>query len=96
LNDQNAVLFLENILLRERMDLKAWDTRQMKKNMATMKTVTEKATWAPNESKVVAKLNEEIDKLSVIIQNLDATLVDAGHTHLEQAVTELRKLVFGF
>jgi hypothetical protein len=96
LNAQNAVLFLENMLLRERLDLKAWDTRQMGKNMLTMKTVLDKADWGTKETKAVANLKKVIEELTVIIKNKDATLVDAAHTHLESAVTELRELVFGF
>lgn len=96
LNRENAVLFLENILLRERLDLKAWDTRQMKKNVATMKEIVDRAAWGEKDARATENLMREIEKLLTIIQNRDATLVDAGHTHLERTVNELRKLVFGF
>jgi regulator of replication initiation timing len=96
LNAENAALFLENMLLRERLDLKAWDTRQMAKNMLTMKAIVDKARWGEKEKKAIANLERVIDELSVIIKNKDATLVDAAHTHMESAVAELRKLVFGF
>ncbi len=96
LSDENAVLFLENLLLRERLDLKSWDTRQMRKNIITMNEIVEKATWNANEKNASASVKKEIEKLLAIVQNKDATLVDAGHTHLEGAITDLRKLVFGF
>lgn len=97
LTDENAVLFLENLLLRERLDLKSWDTRQMVRNMMIMNEIVDKAAWNAKEKKnASASVKKEIERLLVIIQKKDATLVDAGHTHLESAITDLRKLVFGF
>jgi hypothetical protein len=96
LKSQYAVLFLENLLLRERLDLKAWNTREMGKNMLTMKEILDRAQWSAKETKASVALKNQIDALLQIIKNKDATLVDAGHTHLEQAVGELRMIVFGF
>jgi regulator of replication initiation timing len=95
LNKQNAVLLLENLFLRERLDLKAWDIRQMKKNISLMKSIVDNARWGKKEEVASAKLGRVIDELSAIVQNKDATLVDAAHTHLEEALIQLRQLVFG-
>lgn len=95
LNKQNAVLLLENLFLRERLDLKAWDIRQMNKNISLMKSIVDNAQWGEEEEVASAKLGRVIDELSAIVQNKDATLVDAAHTHLEEALIQLRQLVFG-
>jgi hypothetical protein len=68
----------------------------MRKNMLTMQDIVDKAKWNAEERNVTSDLKNEIDKLLLIIQNKDATLVDAGHTHVENVVTRLRNLVFGF
>jgi hypothetical protein len=96
LTGRDAVFFLENILLRERLDLKSWDTLHMRANMLTMKEIVTKASWDEKETSASEELLERIEKLLLVIQNKDATLVDAAHTHLEDAVNVLRKLIFGF
>jgi uncharacterized membrane protein YqjE len=58
--------------------------------------IADRADWSPKQKRAVDDLKKQIGTLLVIIQNSDATLVEAAHTHLEKAVVELRESVFGF
>ncbi len=95
LSKENAVLLLQNTIVREKFDLQAWDIRQMKANVFLMKSIVEKAKWGSAEKPMSLKLKWVLGELETIIQERDATRVDAGHTHVEQVFSELRKIVFG-
>jgi len=95
LSQENAVLLLENISLKERMDHESWDLRQMKSNVQLMKKISDSASWKSETKASVQDLTKAMDELLVIIQNKDATLVVAGHTHLEHALREVRISTFG-
>jgi hypothetical protein len=40
-------------------------------------------------------MEKYLDELGTIIDHKDATRVIAGHTHVEQALSDLRAVVFG-
>ena len=92
---ENGVLLLGNVFLRERTDLRSWDPRQMKINVALMKKVVEKTDWQGAHMEHVDRLAGSLDELAQIISNKDTTRIDAAHTHAEYALNELRDLVFG-
>ncbi len=86
---------MENLLLKERMDLNLWDVRQMKANVDLMKKIAEKAPWSEPSKPLSSKLIQTLVELLQIIQEKDATRVNAGHTHVEQALNNLRDSTFG-
>lgn len=88
------MLLIENLLLRERFDWQTWDLRQMNLNVLQMKKIAEKATWSAMEKKLGADLIAALGELHKIVVEKDATRVIAGHTHVEQALSSLRDIVF--
>lgn len=95
LSSENAVMLVENLLLRERLDWQMWDLRQMRLNVLQMKKIIENATWRTDEKSQSSNLNMALDELEMIVSQKDATRVIAGHTHVEQALHALRDIVFG-
>ncbi|MDG6997614.1 MAG: hypothetical protein JRN15_00705 [Nitrososphaerota archaeon] len=95
ITQENSVLLLQNAFLRERFDWQTWDLRQMKISVALMQNISEKTDWWENTLAASRKLNDTLAELMKIIDDKDATRVAAGHTHVEQALSELRALVFG-
>lgn len=96
LTQENAVLLLENLVLKERMDSNLWDLRQMRKNVELMKKIVESAPWSGAQAEFLSsRLVQTLVELVQIIQERDATRVSAGHTHVEQALSDLRDHTFG-
>lgn len=95
ITQENSVLLLENTFLRERFDWQTWDLRQMKISIALMQNISEKTDWGENTRVASSRLNDALRELMKIANDKDATRVAAGHTHVEQALSELRALVFG-
>lgn len=95
INPENAVLLLENIFVRERFDWEKWDLRQMHLFVESMKKIVDKTAWRGQEASLAKSLESSLDELLTIIKNKDATRVAAGHTHVEQALSDLRSAVFG-
>ena len=95
ISEENAVLLLENAFTRERFDWQMWDLRQMKLSVELMKNIVSKTTKSTSSQATFASLEKYLEELETIIEQKDATRVIAGHTHLEQALSELRALVFG-
>jgi predicted phosphodiesterase len=59
-----------------------------------MKKITSKATRSLSTKDSFAYLEKSLDELETIIDQKDATGVIAGHTHVEQALMQLRDLIF--
>jgi len=95
ISEENALLLLENAFTRERFDWQMWDLRQMKQSIELMKKITSKAAGNPSAKDSFALLEKSLDELGAIIDQKDATRVIAGHTHVEQALSQLRALIFG-
>ena len=95
ISEENALLLLENAFTRERFDWQTWDLRQMRQSVELMKKITSKAARNPSTKDSFALLEKSLDELGTIIDQKDATRVIAGHTHVEQALTQLRALIFG-
>jgi UDP-2,3-diacylglucosamine pyrophosphatase LpxH len=95
ISEENAVLLLENALTRERFDWQMWDLRQMKQSVELMKKIVSNTSKSASSQAAFASLEKYLDELETIIEHKDATRVIAGHTHVEQALSELRALVFG-
>jgi hypothetical protein len=95
ISEENAILLLENALTRERFDWQMWDLRQMKQSVELMKKIVSKTSKNASSQAAFASLEKYLDELEAIIEHKDATRVIAGHTHVEQALSELRALVFG-
>jgi len=68
----------------------------MKSNIILMKSILKSTSWTKNATSASSKVQNRLDELLTIVQEKDATRVDAGHTHLELAISELRAAVFGF
>ncbi|MDA4111528.1 MAG: hypothetical protein OK439_03255, partial [Thaumarchaeota archaeon] len=92
ISEENALLLLENALTKERFDWQIWDLRQMKQSIELMKKITSKAARNPTTKDSFALLEKSLDELGTIIDQKDATRVIAGHTHVEQALSQLRAL----
>ena len=95
ISEENAVLLLENALTRERFDWQMWDLRQMKQSVELMKNICSKTSKSASLQASFASLEKSLDELETIIEQKDATRVIAGHTHVEQALSELRAHIFG-
>ncbi|HKW03662.1 MAG TPA: hypothetical protein VJN71_00055 [Nitrososphaerales archaeon] len=95
LSSENAVLLIENLLLKERFDWQMWDLRQMGLNVLEMKRIVNATSWRTVESVQSNSLHSALEELQVIVSQRDATRVIAGHTHVEQALQALRNIVFG-
>ncbi|MCL4518161.1 MAG: hypothetical protein M1587_03090 [Thaumarchaeota archaeon] len=95
INQENSVLLLENAFVRERFDWQVWDLRQIKVSIALMQGIVEKTEWSEKMVSASNKLKEALGELMKIANEKDATRVAAGHTHVEQALSDLRSLVFG-
>jgi hypothetical protein len=94
ISEENAVLLLENALTRERFDWHMWDLRQMKQSVELMKNICSKTRKSASSQASFASLEKFLDELETIIEQKDATRVIAGHTHVEQALYELRARIF--
>jgi predicted phosphodiesterase len=94
ISEENALLLLENTFTRERFDWQMWDLRQMRQSVELMKKITSKATRSLSTKDSFAFLEKSLDELETIIDQKDSTRVIAGHTHVEQALTQLRDLIF--
>lgn len=95
INQENSILLLENAFVRERFDWQVWDLRQMKVSIALMQGIVEKTEWGEKVLSASNMLKEALSELMKITNNRDATRVAAGHTHVEQVLSDLRSLVFG-
>ena len=95
ITEENAVLLLENAFTRERFDWQMWDLRQMKQSVELMENIVSKTSKSPSSQAAFVTLEKYLEELKTIIEQKDATRVIAGHTHVEQALSELRALVFG-
>ncbi len=95
ITEENAVLLLENAFTRERFDWQMWDLRQMKQSVELMENIVSKTSKSTSSQAAFATLEKYLEELETIIEQKDATRVIAGHTHVEQALSELRALVFG-
>jgi hypothetical protein len=95
LSRENAVLLACNILLLEKMDLKDWALRRMSVNVNRMKAILAGARWEKGDVKAKERLARALEELEQVISEKDATRVDAAHTHLDEALGELRERVFG-
>ncbi|MFI5421711.1 MAG: hypothetical protein ACHQ1H_12150 [Nitrososphaerales archaeon] len=95
ISEENAVLLLENALTRERFDWQMWDLRQMKQSVELMKNIVSKTERNAYTQDSFATLEKYLEELGTIIDQKDATRVIAGHTHVEQALSQLRAQIFG-
>ena len=95
ISQENSVLLLENAFVRERFDWQVWDLRQMKVSIALMQGIVENTEWGDKIVSASNRLKEALSELMKIANDKDATRVAAGHTHVEQALSNLRSLVFG-
>jgi len=95
ITEENAVLLLENAFTRERFDWQMWDLRQMKQSVELMENIVSKTSKSTSSQAAFSSLEKYLEELKTIIEQKDATRVIAGHTHVEQALSELRALVFG-
>jgi UDP-2,3-diacylglucosamine pyrophosphatase LpxH len=95
ISEENAVLLLENAFTRERFDWQMWDLRQMKQSVELMKNIVSKTAKNAASQASFTSLEKSLEDLETIIEQKDATRVIAGHTHVEQALFELRAVVFG-
>ncbi len=95
ISEENAVLLLENALTRERFDWQMWDLRQMKQSVELMKKIVSKTERGASTQGSFASLEKYLEELGTIIDQKDATRVIAGHTHVEQALSQLRAQIFG-
>jgi hypothetical protein len=95
ISEENAVLLLENAFTRERFDWQMWDLRQMKQSVELMKNIVSKTSKNASSLASFASLEKYLNELETIIDHKDATRVIAGHTHVEQALSDLRAVVFG-
>jgi hypothetical protein len=95
INEENAVLLLENTLTRERFDWQMWDLRQMKQSVELMKNIVSKTERNASTQDSFTALEKYLEELGTIIDQKDATRVIAGHTHVEQALSQLRAQIFG-
>jgi hypothetical protein len=95
ISEENAVLLLENALTRERFDWQMWDLRQMKQSVELMKNIVAKTERNASTQDSFAALEKYLVELGTIIDQKDATRVIAGHTHVEQALSQLRAQIFG-
>lgn len=95
LSKESALLLAGDLLLRERLDAGNWDLRQMRLNVLQLKKVVGTPLWKGREKAVWQRLSRSIDELEEVIREKDATRVDAAHTHVEEAFSELREVVFG-
>jgi hypothetical protein len=94
ISEENAVLLLENALTRERFDWQMWDLRQMKQSVDLMKKIVSKTERNTSTQESFAALEKYLGELGTIIDQKDATRVIAGHTHVEQALSQLRAQIF--
>ncbi len=94
ISPENSLLLLENAFTRERFDWQAWDLRQMKLRIDLMKKISENTNWEESASKAANHLKESLKELGTIVDQKDATRVIAGHTHVEEALSQIRKIVF--
>jgi hypothetical protein len=92
---ENAVLLAKDLTLRERLDLKNWELRQMRLNVLQIRKILGAARWEKKDVRAHGQLMQSLDELEDVIREKDATRVDASHTHLEEALSELSKSVFG-
>jgi len=95
LSRENALLLVYDLFLRERMDLKDWNLRQMSSNLQQIKRILEDAKWERSELSLTNDFSKSLEELELVISNRDATRVDAAHTHVEEALAKLRENVFG-
>jgi UDP-2,3-diacylglucosamine pyrophosphatase LpxH len=95
ISEENALLLLENAFTRERFDWQLWDLRQMKQSVELMKKIVSKINKTAATQDSFATLEKFLGELGTIIDQKDATRVIAGHTHVEQALSELRDVIFG-
>jgi len=95
ISSENSLLLLENAFTRERFDWQAWDLRQMKVRIDLMKKISENTNWEESVREASTHLKETLKELGTIIDEKDATRVIAGHTHVEEALSQIRKIIFG-
>jgi hypothetical protein len=95
LNSRDAILLLSNLFTREKFSLNSWDTRRMESELGTMRKIVEKAQWNEKEQTASKELAKNLQELAKIVQEKDATRVDAAHTHVDEALSSLQDLVFG-
>lgn len=95
ISKEDALLFAHNLLIRERLDLRSWDLRQMRINVIQLRKYLGAPLWGKDERVCADGAIKALDELEEVIAKKDATLVDAAHTHFEVALSELRELVFG-
>ena len=95
ISSENSLLLLENAFTRERFDWQAWDLRQMKVRIDLMKKISENTNWEESAREASTHLKETLKELGTIIDQKDATRVIAGHTHVEEALSQMRKIIFG-
>ena len=95
LSSRDAILLLSNLFTREKFSLNSWDTRRMESELGTMRKIVEKAQWNEKEQIASKELAKNLQELAKIVQEKDATRVDAAHTHVDEALSSLQDLVFG-
>jgi len=94
ISQENSLLLLENAFIRERFDWQAWDLRQMIVRIDLMKKISENTNWEESTRRAASQLTESLKELGTIVDQKDATRVIAGHTHVEEALSQVRKIIF--
>lgn len=94
ISQESSLLLLENAFTRERFDWQSWDLRQMKVRIDLMKKISEKTNWEESTREASSHLKESLKELGIIVDQKDATRVIAGHTHIEEALSQIREIIF--